>query len=235
MTKENKDFEKIFDDLLTIAAKRAEDKMISELQEKQEEVVFSEAHEEKMQKLFKKEQRKIYWKKLNSYSKRVACILLVAFLISGISMMSVGAWRTKLMNFFFNPENKNTTLHFNKDGSTTFQNEGILMHYIPYGFQVAKHSVNESAAKAYFTSNDQYFCLSIYNIGGTLTIDTENATKEEITINDFEAVLFAAPDHNYIVWNTETEIFSLKGNITKKELIKIAENSQSLRETAKKE
>ena len=70
-------FEKAFEEMLKEAAKRADKRLGGQLEEPKEEIVFSEEHERKVEKLFRLERRKRINKKLIKYTQRCAidCLL----------------------------------------------------------------------------------------------------------------------------------------------------------------
>lgn len=90
--------DKILDDIIDEAASIAAENLGKNIPEP-EAAVFSKEHENAMQKIFRKERKKLFFKKVTKYSKCAAVFFIVVIIMSGITVFSVEAWRVKVMNF----------------------------------------------------------------------------------------------------------------------------------------
>ena len=216
-------FEKLFDEILSEAA--------SQLSEQEsnanlpEEVPFSPEHEKKMQELFRAERKKQHRKNHSSRTKRLLCVLIACMIVSVGCICSVGAWRIRLMNYFFKPENPNTTFTFNDEHAYVYSDKKVYLGYVPEGF-VLTEQADEPYIVRTFSKDNISFELSIYEIDGHLSLDTENGTVEDITINGMKGVTTASKLINSVILHDDDWVYCFSGNIAQDELIKIAQNYQ---------
>mgnify|MGYP001134027536 CR=1 FL=1 len=223
MKSDNKTLDKIFDLLVGEAAVIANERISEKIVLPEEKIEFSKEHEAKMQKLFKSERNKIFFKSFQKYSVRVASILLVFIIFSAISIFSVSAWRVKFLNFVFDSKKPNTEFEFGDTKGKTYSNDEMTFEYVPDGFELVKSVSNEQSVYLMFKNNDLYFTFSLNDIEGKLSIDTENGTVEKLTINKQEAVYTENKNINALIWHNDEFAFTIMGNIPKEEIIKIAE------------
>lgn len=223
MNNDDKTLDKIFDLLVGEAAVIANERIAEKTLLPEEKIEFSKEHEEKMQKLFKIERRKIMHKTILKHSIRAAGFLLILFAVSIISIFSVSAWRVKFLNFVFDSKKPNTEFQFGDTKGNTYSNDEMAFEYIPDGFELVKSVSNEFSIYLKFKNNDLYFTFSLNDIEGKLSIDTENGTVEKLTINRQEAVYTENKNINALIWHNDEFAFTIIGNIPKEEIIKIAE------------
>ena len=223
MKDDDKTLDKILDLLVCEAAIIANERIGEKTVLPKEQYEFSKEHEEKMQKLFKIEKNKVFFKNFQKYSMRVVSILLVFIIISAISVFSVSAWRVKFLNFIFDSTKPNTEFQFGDTKGNIYSNDEMTFEYIPDGFELIKSVSNESSVYLKFENEDLYFSFSSKNIESKIGIDTENGKIEQITINGYEAVYSENKNINALIWHNDEFAFTIMGNIPKVEIIKIAE------------
>lgn len=224
MNKQNDLFEKAFEMLLEEAAVKADEKLGENIENPSEEIVFSKEHEDKMKKLFKKEKRKENRKRYFKYAQRVACILLAFVLVSGVTLFSVEAWRIKFLNFVLEINEPNSDINFRDDGGTSYSDDNVILHYIPMGFEMVNSRKTNERIYIKFESGELYFSITVNNIDGNFTIDTENAVVDRFKINNNEAVYSSNENVSILVWHDDENAYRITTNIKKEETIKIAEN-----------
>lgn len=230
MTKNTEALEKALDALLKEAAVAANQEFGESLCDPEEDIVFSKEHEKKMQKLFRKDRNKLLMKKVKKVSKIAACILLVLTVGTGVTIFSVEAWRVKFLNFVFEVEQPNTDYNFSETGGTTFNNDEVQLNYLPMGFDLVEDVTTQNAICLTFANGDIYFRIDVEDIDINASTDTENAITEGIRINEmYEAIYITNPNVNTLIWHNYEYSFSISGNITKEEFIKIAENIEILK------
>lgn len=104
--------------------------------------------------------------------------------------------------------------------------------YIPEGF-IYKEIKSTSKVKGIIYVNDekQYLGFTIITPDANVSIDTENMTVSEITVNGRNAILFEKKDSlkSSILINYENCVIDIYGPISSEEIIKIAENITSQR------
>lgn len=218
-------FEKAFEEMLKEAAKRADKRLGGQLEEPKEEIVFSEEHERKVEKLFRLERRKRINKKLIKYTKRCACILIVCCIaVTAVGVIKVDALRTRFLRLLYEPDALNSDIDFIGDKTNYYADDYIHISYIPDGFKMTESS-HEVGVGYTFQNNNQYFTLDANNIETAgFNVDTEDMEIENLKIQNNDAIYLTKPRVNILVWSDDDTAYVLCGNISKEDIIKIAEN-----------
>ncbi len=73
-------------------------------------IEFSEEHEIKMQKFFRKERRAKIIRAIVKYCYRAACIFFICAAVIGASIIAVKPWRTRFKNFVYKPHPSHITV-----------------------------------------------------------------------------------------------------------------------------
>ncbi len=224
---ENKTFDKLIDQLIHDAANISADNLGQNLPEP-EPVEFSEKHNLAMKKLFKQERRKIIIRKMIRNSKKVAILLLVLVLTASISIFSVQAWRVKFLNFIMNIGQTNSDIQFwNDNGSgDTYSSDDVTLGYIPEDFKFVSSQARMNGVSLLFQKDENSFALQIQPVDALLAVDTEKAEMEKIIINGKEALYSSNNNTNLLVWHDDIYSYLLSGNISKSEMVRIAEKVQ---------
>ncbi len=218
-------FEKALEEMLKEAAKIADKRLGGQLEEPKEEIVFSEEHERKMEKLFRLERRKRINKKLIKYTKRCACILIVCCVaVTAVGVVKVDALRTRFLRLLYEPDAPNSDIDFIGDKTNYYADDYIHISYIPDGFKMTESS-HEVGVGYTFQNNNQYFTLDANNIETAgFNVDTEDMEIENLKIQNNDAIYLTKPRVNILVWSDDDTAYVLCGNISKEDIIKIAEN-----------
>ena len=224
----NELIDKVFDEVLYYAVSLAEEEMMKELENNlDEKVEFSKEHVANMQKIFKVYRQKLFCKKIVDITKRVAIFFIIISVVGAISIMSVEAWRLKILNFFIEVKDNHSDIYL-KEGmsdNNSYKIADITFGYIPDGFTVENTNNTKNNLFVQFTNgNNLYFSLNINDVDANLSIDTENADFKKIFLNGVEALLSEKGTIKILVWHNDKYMFTLIGNIETSELIKIAEN-----------
>ncbi len=222
---DNKTLDKIFDDIIGEAASIAAENLGRNLPEP-ETVEFSRKHEEAMRKLFRKERKKLFFKKVSKYSRRTAVFFLAVIIISGIVAFSVEAWRIKVLNFVIEMSQIHSEINFveNSTKGDSYTSDEITLGYITDGFMLDKRDVKNDMVSLVFKGEENYFVISMNDITGSMGIDTENASVKKTTINGQEALYSSNSNINILVWHDENFSYRLSGTLEEKEMVKVAEN-----------
>lgn len=215
--------EKAFDEMLAEAAIIANEREGSALKNPEDEIEFSREHMQKMNKIFKMEKRDIFLRKISVYTKRIACVLLVCAVVSGISIASVDAWRVRVWDFVLDKGAPNTQFNLGEK-SRVYSSDGVTFNYIPKGFELTEKEVEELTAYFVFDSDDKNFVFHYSPIDTNSSVDTEDGTVEEVAVNEEAAIYVNTPRVNSLIWADDDLAYKIHGNISKREMIKIAEN-----------
>ena len=220
-----KTLDKIFDDIIAEATSIAAENLGRNMPEP-EAIKFSKEHEEAMQKLFRKERKKLFYKKISKYSKRAAVFLLAVIIMSGITVFSVEAWRVKVMNFVVEMSQTHSEINFSEDSTKgdSYTSDEITLGYIPKGFKLEKRDAKGNMVSLIFKREKDYFIFYMSKITGSMGIDTENASVKKIQIDGQEALFSSNKNANILVWNDKEHSYSLSGTVEENEMVKIVEN-----------
>lgn len=222
MSNYNNAFNKAIDELLDEAAHITVEKDSGELEMPTDNISFSDEHEVKMQRLFKSERRKIVAKKFRKYAVRVACIFLALIVFSCATIFSVSAWRVRFLNFMFNKDAPNTDYNFTDEKPAPQMDDRLKLNYIPEGFELKDSSESSKSLFLQFENKNKYFQLSVDNVNGNFSIDTEQGTKEKVKLNGYDAVYTTNSNINALILHDDEWAYTILGNISKDEIFKIA-------------
>lgn len=216
-------FDKMLDEYLDEAAKNAAGASYGE--ENDADVEFSQMHEAKMERFFAAQRKKQSAKKYRRILKAAACVLLAVAVGSGVTIFSVDALRTRFLNFVFVPSKPNTDYNFGDYAQNRYSDSDITLNYIPEGFKLAdKVKSSESIDLLFKNDEKSYFYFNVNDITVQSSIDTENATVENITVNGYDGVYISNDNINALVWHDNRYSYDIIGNISKENIIKIAKN-----------
>ena len=215
--------DKLYDEILAEAAEQAAEELGAEAETAPAE--FSAEHERRMENMFRRYERKERLNKFRKYAARAACVLLAAAVVGTGSVMSVSAWRTRMMNFLFDREKPNSEIHFT-DGESFYSNEFVSLGYIPEDFAMSDDLSDNMGVLIDFkeiNGGDGYFGVHIDPVSATVHIDTEDAELEQLTVNGCEGLFSSNKNVNILLWGDDTYIYYIGGSIDKNEMMKIAE------------
>ncbi len=159
----------------------------------------------------------------HKFTRKTARAILIAAIIMAIATVTLAATvgRDFIVQKFSDYSTYNVV-----DSSGVKDVEDIHIGYIPEGFKL---SHKESTNKDYFivySSENKWINIYKMRIDSDITFDTEYKNSEELLINSFKGIYYE--DHKLefagIVWNNGTYNYNIEGNLSKNELIKIAES-----------
>ena len=220
--REEKLQEEMFDVMLRYAAEQAGEEFADE-QPADEPVEFSQRHQKEMEKLFKQmeEHRPPVF-----YAKRIAAAFVILAVIAVTSVMSVDAWRAKLLNFFFKPSETNTEVRYEEGASkgNTYSTDMVTLNYIPVGMQITEERKGKKDVALIISKGEDFFKLRVARVESISFVDTEDKTTEKVSVNGAEAYLRSANEEHVLKWYLDEKAYTLTGNLDKETLLKIAEN-----------
>ena len=172
------------------------------------------------------------WLKAGRQALKVAgiviCILSVAFMVSYIT---VEAFRIKANNFFIETHSRYTELSPQEPGGidlSAFDDEvkEALPTYLPEGFELVKLDDGGLHITAEYYSGDRFIVYGRYFAGtGNPRVDTENTDYTNyIEINGCKAFLVEKDGKISLNWYASSYRYSLKGQITREEIIEMAKS-----------
>lgn len=183
---------------------------------------------------FKKSIRDLNIKIENKFA-RIAKRVAMIFLVVGISFTLFLATNVQAREKFFDwivekyeQYSIFTPETINEDYIDKVGIDELKINYIPDGFELDKvHELKNIISYEFLNSDKNFISLSFYESkeDSVLTaIDTENATLEELYIENSVAYYWQRERANHIIWQQNGIECHISGNIEKSEIIKIAEN-----------
>ncbi|MDR2939880.1 MAG: DUF4367 domain-containing protein [Clostridiales bacterium] len=222
--------DRTFDDLLYTLVPKAEELIMADYLNNLDydtDVTFSENHIRQMKKIFARERRKIFIKKLKKTSRYVAVFFVTVIVLFCASILSVRAWRLRFLEFIDTELTHLEVGNIIQDKSVnSYANDMLRFDYIPEGFSYQKDSYGEISDEysISFVGEGQSFRLIVNKNISKILIDTEDSTMKSFDVNGFEANYSEKNGTNFLVWHNDEYYFQLSGNIPEVQLISIAEN-----------
>ena len=175
-----------------------------------------------------KSRRKFLYKAVN----RVAVAVLAVVITFSVAMVSVQAFRVKVLNLLIDVEERYTSFQLTEDDasgsgkpSVNWTNE-YMPAYIPDGYEVSD-SKNLDSIKSIMYKNaaDQVIMYKEFSSGTNLAVDSENASRnEKIDINGNAGNLIVKNSMASVVWQMDGKLFLVQGETSPDEAVKIAES-----------
>lgn len=196
--------------------------------EELENITFSEAFENKMQKLIRA-QKKSYFYLINTVGKRVAVIILAIMISLTATTFGVKAIRESVIEFITKTFEKFTEVTI-ESGKPESDMEIELVktapQYIPEGYALE----SEIQAGVIYTiaysnrENSTIDYMQTINFGTIANVNTEDIEYNKIYINSFDGLKYVKNGLNTVVFADETYLYTIQGELSFDELIKMAES-----------
>ncbi len=175
---------------------------------------FSKQHNDNMKKLLDGTQQKEKYK----FSKKTIRFLVAAAILLSLTItaFAIPSFREFIITKFFNHSEYSVS-----DISDAKPVKSLTVNYVPNGFE----KVEDYGYLYVYRNGDKEFVVEKSMITASIGYDTEKYDDEIIEINGIEAVYYKSNDVNGgIIFNNGEYIFWISGNISKEELVKIAQN-----------
>lgn len=196
------------------------------------DIQFSEDFEKKMDRLIRR-RRRPYYSLINTFGKRVACIVLAFITVMFTTVMSVEALRTPFLGFITGIFSDHSEIKAYTESDDVYPDRIIDKYDITFdmsGFEKVVISDDDISRFIKYTNGGITvdFSQDIVN-GYSLYLNTEDATTEHIDINGHEAI-GSLDNHGYysLIWNNGKYIIEIASNIGKDALIQIAKSVQKV-------
>lgn len=231
--KNNKRIEIIFDKIIKYAAVKQGDKLAHETPSEKElaaKYTFSCEFEEKMQGLFVRQKRYERNVRLVRTAIKIAAAIFISLSVSAIAVMSVEAWRVRVLNFISEISGKSTTIQIygretDYDRFLTEAREIHLPTYIPDEYKTESiEKVDDFYLVTYKNYMGDMLELIRLPIGASIGIDSEDAFTEQIIVNGQPALYSLKNEIGNLFFKYNENAFLISGQLTKEELTKIAES-----------
>lgn len=108
-----------------------------------------------------------------------------------------------------------------------FSIENVEVTYIPEGFEKYESVENELIRVYKYKNNSNEKVLVRFSIeqNAEITVDADRTDEEDVCINGNDGIIFCIENEksNVIIWGNELYVCRIYGNVSREELIKVAE------------
>ena len=190
--------------------------------------IYSVKFLKKMNKLLKDE-RKFYFRMVNSAVKRVA-VVIITMLVIGCATLSIGAVRRAVAGFFtdiYESFTRLTVADDQYDNLKTIIEEVYTLGEVPEGYVLAYESRGiGSNVYQWYNNGEQIELFQMAAAVGSSTIDAEDNPYQELYVGDFEGLYLVDENYRWIAWVYDGYLFEITCplSITESELINMAKS-----------
>ncbi|MDO9534517.1 MAG: DUF4367 domain-containing protein [Bacillota bacterium] len=164
---------------------------------------------------------------------RVAIVMLAVIIVFSTAMLTVQAFRIRVLNFLISVESKYTSFQLNGvDSDPAGKNlvvnwtNAYVPTYIPDDYEVSSISSSESIKKLIFSNKKDENLFIMYtecSPSNSIAVDTENASLvETVNINDNIGKLVVKNPLITVVWEMDGRLFFVETIISPEEAVEIA-------------
>ncbi len=221
-------YEKMDEALLKHIASVAEEELLAEMVDEEEEFVFSERHEKQMEKLFA-----AVAPKKKKQGRPAVRVLLVAAVLLALAAVGSIAHNENKQRLYTDTTETNTEIRREEVSIAeadvvegTYETEDLTLGYVPKGMQMVSNSDGETSISLNFEKEELFFQLRSWEENIIYNLDTQKAGIQKIQINNQQGYIQEKGEYISIRWYAEGRTFDLIGNLGIGELLKIAENIQ---------
>ena len=181
------------------------------------------SHSQNYEKRIKQLLDRMRGDRLHRFTKRTATVILVAAILFALVIAGFAATVGKefIVRTFSDHFEYSVT-----DGENSKALTDLQINYIPEGF-IMDNNVDDmkTVKNKLFLHGDEYFNVEKKSINDTIGFDTDNS-EDYVIINNITYLYYgdAAYNLNGYIWNNGDYIYYIEGNISKDELLKIAQS-----------
>lgn len=162
-------------------------------------------------------------------ARRIICIS-AAMLALAAGAMSAEAFRNPVKDFVVQFFEKFSSADFDAKKALPPQDiKEFSPTWLPDGYRLeSSEKTNDFFRLAYKNPNGEKFVFKQTLATGSIMFDTENGSKkvEKLKIGDCEAFFYSSDNLSTLYWSDGICLFSLSGDISKEEMIKVAESTK---------
>ena len=223
----NKDIDKeISDILLKNALEEFVDEDMNRLREEYKDVEpnYSEKHKKEMEKIFKKSNGSISWKK----GIQRAAMIVLAFVLSGTVALQVEAFRIQIINWYYQITDKSIEINVNhNDGSAAsidciyeVSDDIIEKYNLSFEYEIKQSYI----ITKYKDKNDHYFNVEQHIVTTNWSLDNEFVDAKECIIMGIKGLILEKDDMVRIWWDNGDYIFWVNTNFESEKAEEIVNN-----------
>lgn len=218
-----------FDAMLQMAARESMYRQLNSFPSKRElEKMYtpSDIHENKMNRLIRKENRSDKFIAFHRQFSKVAVILLVAFTVTFTPLITAEAVRESIVQTVIEWKEEFASIFFKSERTPAVINE-VKIGYMPEGFEAEGTLIkNEYVYSERFAINNKYIIIRIYSKYSTtaLNIDNEYSNYYSITIGNNNGIWICDDNYSSLIISDRNYIYGIEGSANIGEIINIYKN-----------
>ena len=179
---------------------------------------------------YRRAERKYYNKKMRGASgtyavlRKIAACILICLSVGFAALMAIPTVRASVWDSVVNFYEKYIKFDFNVTAGGEETIGDYTLGYVPDGF-VRTAEVEELTGNGYrYENKESNFYVSYYTKNRAINYDDENGKTHIVGINGVDGYMVEYLDGTYaIVWRHNNAVFTVDGDISVHEMIKIAE------------
>ena len=184
---------------------------------------FSARFERKMRKLIKK-QRRFYFPLVKTPLRLSFTVIAMVILMTVTTMMSVGAIRERIFNFFINTFSTHSDITpIDDDRHPDTIEEIYEIGYDISNYKIDFEACDEISRHLSYVYKDKQIIFEQLTSNSNLRVNTEDAEITHIDMNGYD-VMYCCDNQNYhtMIWDNGKYLFHLSANLSKEEVFEIA-------------
>ena len=166
---------------------------------------------------------------------KVAVVVLVMVAVFSTAMVTVDAFRIRVMNFLVDIQPEYTSFQI-QDNSSGTKGEKMVVNwtntylptYIPTGYEVDSLTYTDPLKEITYSNQknkDLYIYFTEYDSSNNLQIDTEKASVlKTVYVNGHKGTLVVKNSLTTVVWEMDSHIFTIQTTESSTVAMKIAQN-----------
>ncbi len=225
--------EEKIDKLFRDAAEKSLDDLIKEnpsLEELEGKYEFSDKHNKKMEKLFKRAKRierggnSDNWHTFRRISYNTAAVICMLFTVFTLVAFSVPEIRVAITNYIIEDKQEYIVINTTSNVYNGAIIDGVPK-YIPAGYKIIDVIDEEITLNVFYERNGEYFISFSRNAGEvSINIDNESTDFKEIYIGQYQGYINEKEQNIAIIFHDGNYTYAISTNDTKEELILIAKS-----------
>lgn len=168
-----------------------------------------------------------YYKLINTFGKRVACVVCAVLAVSSVTVFSVDALRNRVSELFVDKHSTYSNIQSDNKGNAPETIEDVYeIGYDLSDFSIDYERYTEYSRHIIYSKDDisidfKQYTKDMYDEN----VNSEGAEILTININGCDAIYFRDKyDYDCFIWDNEGYVFMVHSNIGKDILIQIAES-----------
>lgn len=189
---------------------------------------FSRKFEKKMGRHIKDQRRSPAMRRMVTMAKRVAIFVLITSTITFSCLMTVEAFREKVIAFVTEVFEDMTEFRFFSSAETTDDMGKLTLTYVPEGMEEIYSEESDAPPSRIIIFEDaegSQLTIDQHSVGSrnnyTVALDTEDASVSKTEIKGEEATLVIKGEWSAAMWNDDQYVWLVYGEIPSDELLKV--------------